>query len=505
MKILLVELPIDNWNRFGRHYLPNPGTLAVGTYLKHHGYDVKIIDTYAQGMGWNALRDILKREQPDMVGSSSYTVDIYGRSLLARLIKEINLGIVTVLGGVHASLVPEETLRLARAVDYIVIGEGEETFLELVQNLAAGRDKRQMGSVKGLAFMLDDKYVRTAPRSLISNLDKLPLPDYSLLPMDRYRNVYFPGPPQAGFCFYTSRGCTSRCAFCSETVLWEHRWRGRSAGKIVEEFSILNRRFAKKFFLLNDDNFLFDRQRNEQFVEAMARSRLRIEFRAGVRVDTLLRDKDLLPDLRRVGLTALQVGVEHFDQRVLDGMKKGYRSDQFEQALQVIRQARIPFPRYFFIVGNADDNEQTMNKIISQSKRYGLGVIQISNLTPWPGTPLFQELSRAGKIKRKDYRRYDFKNVIAPTEYLNMRQVTLLRMSLFYRWYFNIKILLRNWPNRYLRHFHLQLLTSMYVTSLCYILANKWKLWRLSWYNRRIHEIFQEHMKMSVTEESHVQ
>ncbi|MBM3245255.1 MAG: cobalamin B12-binding domain-containing protein, partial [Candidatus Omnitrophica bacterium] len=127
-RILFIELPIDSWNRFGKHYLPNPGTLAVGTFLKNKGYSVKIVDTYAEGIGWNKLAEVIRKEKPDIIGSSTYTPDIYGRVLLARMVKKINPAITTVFGGTHISLVPEETLRLARDIDFAVIGEGEETF-----------------------------------------------------------------------------------------------------------------------------------------------------------------------------------------------------------------------------------------------------------------------------------------------------------------------------------------------------------------------------------------
>jgi len=496
-KILLIELPIDAWNRYGRHYLPNPGTLAVGTFLKKNGYDVKIVDTFAQGIGWNKLIDIIKEYAPDIVGSSSYTVDMYGRALLSRIVKSINPAITTVLGGIHASLVPEETLRLAKEVDFLVLGEGELTFLELIKKLESGKSKSGMRDVDGLAFMEGENFIKTNRRNFIENLDKIPLPDYSMLPMVKYRNMYFPVPPHESFCFYTSRGCQNKCNFCSETVLWGHCWRGRSAELVVEEFSILNKNYGKKAFLLNDDDFLFNRQRNIEFIERMSKSGLDIEFRAGARVDTLLRDKDLLVSFRKVGLTALQVGVESFYQNTLDSMNKNYRSDRLKEAVECIKSAGILYPCYFLVTGNENDNWKTMSSIIKKSKEYNFGVMHLSTLTPWPGTPLFEEMKTRGRIKDFDYRKYNLKNAVMSTKYLSTKQVALIRALLFYRWFFSPVVFIRNFfSNRYLRYAHLRTIFSLHLIRIYYLFMNLTKLWKVLWYNRMIDSIHREHLQL---------
>ncbi|MBU1727673.1 MAG: B12-binding domain-containing radical SAM protein [Candidatus Omnitrophica bacterium] len=494
LKILLVELPIDSWNRYARRYLPNPGTLALATYLKSKSCDVKLIDTYAEGIGWKKLAKFIRKEDPDIIGSSSYTPDIYGRILLARITKKINPSIVTVLGGCHVTLVPEETLRLAKAIDYAVLGEGEETFFELVQALGNSVSSKDMGNIRGIAYLNDDTLIKTEPRPFIKNLDSLPMPDYSLIPMARYTNsYYFPYPANQGFSATFSRGCPEKCNFCAESAFWQSSWRGRSAKAVVEELKVLNKKYGKRFFLFYDDNFMFNRQRNIEFIEEMRKSGLKIEYRIGARVDTLLRDRALLKDLRSVGLTALQIGVESFDQDVLNGMHKNYNVEKMKELSHSLKEAGIPFPMLFFVIGNYNDNRKTLLDITRKSKKYGFNAIQVTSLTPWPGTHFFEEVDNRGLIQVKDYRLYDFKNAIMPTKYLTTQKVDFWRFYLFFKWYSDIGVFLSNMKNRYLRHYHLYSVSILLLNIFCYRFIHFFKIWNLFWYNRLIDRIHKEH------------
>lgn len=492
-KILLVELPIDSWNRpKAGHYLHNPGTLSIGTYLKQKGYNVKIIDSYAQGLSWNRTIETIRNERPDIVGSSSYTTDIYGRILLARTIKKINPSIVTVLGGYHVSLAPEETLRLARDIDYAVIGEGEETFSELVGALENGKLKKDMHSVKGLAYFHDGEFVTTEPRPLIEDLDELPMPDYSMIPMDKYRSTYFPCPPRQSSSCWFSRGCIEKCSFCSATVLWQHCWRGRSAMNIVNELMILNKKYGKKAFVFTDNDFLFNRKRNLEFIEEMKRSGLKIDFRPLSGVKTLLRNKDLLGDLRKIGLTAIQIGIESYNQDTLNKISKNYEIEQLKEISYYIKKAKIPYTRVFLIVGHYEDDRRSILGLIKKTKEYGFGAIQISCSVPWPGTQLFYEAKKRRIIEVWDYRRYDWENAIMSTRYLSLNQVNLLKLWLFFKWYFDIFVFMRNLTNRYLRHYHILTLYSVFLSLIHYSLISKFK--KLFKYNRLVNEVYKDHL-----------
>lgn len=494
-KILLVELPNNLWTRYRKHNMPCNASLAIGTYLKSRGHNVKIIDSNVEGVGWNGLRKIIENEQPDVVGSGSYTSDIYERILLARLVKKANPSIVTIFGGCHITLASEETLTLAKSIDYAVLGEGEESFLELLTAIERGAVKKDMHSIEGIAYFEKGTYVRTDPRPLIKNLDDLPMPDYSMIPMDKYRIADFNFPGKEGFMCSFSRGCTGQCSFCLENAIWNNSWRGRSAKKIVEELRFLNKKFGKKGFLFNDNNFLFCRSRNIEFIEEMGRSGLKIEFSVLTRVDTLLRDRDLLKGLRSVGLTGLKIGIESYQQDIIRGINKNYNPERIKEMFYHVKNSNIPFLMLLFIIGNYEDEKESLSETISKTKRYcPSAVVKISYLTPWPGTKLFEEMNRQNRIKILDYRRYNFVTPIAATKYIGLKELRLMRLFLFFKWYLDISVFFNNLFNKRLRCFHIRNMIPSLLHVFCSKLMLKSGAWRLFWYNRFIEQIYREHL-----------
>lgn len=157
MKILLFVEPNSDFlpmpMRVG-FYFPNTGILTIAAYLEQHSHNVKIIDMIALNLTWEDIPALIKNENPDLVGISGLTKNAYMCMGLAKIIKQANPRIVTVFGGAHFSLVPEESLRICKEIDYIVIGEGEITFLELVNKLAGQGKKETVSKVDGVAYLI---------------------------------------------------------------------------------------------------------------------------------------------------------------------------------------------------------------------------------------------------------------------------------------------------------------------------------------------------------------
>ena len=228
----------------------------------------------------------------------------------------------------------------------------------------------------------------------------------------------------------------------------------------------------------------------------MNRSGLKIEFRAGARVDTLLRDKDLLGDFRKIGLTSLQIGIESYDQKAIDSLSKNYACERVGELSRHIREANIPLASAFLIIGNYCDDKASILRLLKMTKKLGFGTMQISALTPWPGTDLYHQLKKEGQIKKFDYRLYNFKNAILPTAKLTLKQVQRFRRSLFYRWWFNPLVFIRNVFDVHRRHLHFYTLFSIQPAAVLYLIVHKLGLWRLFWYNRIIDKIYKEHMEL---------
>lgn len=447
MKILLFVEPVSEYlpmpMRLG-FYFPNIGILTIAAYLQQHSHDVKIIDMIALNLAWEDIPSLIKNERPDLVGISGLTKNAYMCMGLAKIIKQVDHRIVTVLGGAHFSLVPEESLRICKEIDYIIIGEGEITFLELIKNLLAEKKKEAMSKIEGVAYLIGEDYIQTPLRPLISNLDDLPLPAYHLLPMSKYR-LSILGKSGIGCNF--SRGCLYSCKFCSETVVWNHTRRGRSAGKIIEELELLVNKYGKKTFWFSDNDFLQDSQRNVIFLEEMEKKDLAIKFLIYTRADVLIKNKNLLKRLKKVGLVSVIVGVENFSQELLNEWNKKIVVQDIELISEYIHQAGIPVFECDLICGSYNDNKDSLLKSLRISKRLKVNFFKLSMLTPWPGTEFFSQMKQKGRIKVWDYRRYDFDHGIMDTKYLSVEQLERMQAWVVAKWWLNPGRILKNFSN----------------------------------------------------------
>jgi anaerobic magnesium-protoporphyrin IX monomethyl ester cyclase len=210
-------------------------------------------------------------------------------------------------------------LNLGKEVDFACVGEGEVTLKEFVEAVDGG--EKDFSRIKGLAFRDGAQIIRTEPRPFIDNLDSLPMPAYHRVPMESpLYSIDVIGPKCVVPSF--SRGCGYKCTFCTETLRWRNRWRGKSAWKIVEEIEYLQKNYGIKTFLVGDNDFLWDRKRNYEYCELMEKNGLKANLWIQARPDHIMRDADLVPRLRKVGLFEVLLGIESFEQSMMDTWDK---------------------------------------------------------------------------------------------------------------------------------------------------------------------------------------
>ncbi|MCG2677015.1 B12-binding domain-containing radical SAM protein [bacterium] len=430
MRVFLVDAPHKIWPAL-RGWVPNPGLLAIGAYIEND-FEVKVLDGTVLERTWFGLEEIIKRAKPEVVGittiSTCFIIDTFNA---CRLIKEVSPKTTIVAGGTHPSLVPEETLRLCPEIDYIVVSEGEITFHEFLKTFERG--ERDFSGIKGLAYLDGDKFVYNGDRALIEDLDSLPLPAYHLF--DMYHPLYHMASEGKDTLHATfSRGCSHRCTFCSETALWKHRRRGMSPKKMVDIFQHLNEKYGRKTFLIGDDIFNYDRQVTKEFCEEMIRRKIKVNYWFQSRADYILRDKDLLPLLKKAGCFQILIGIEHYSQKALDSYHKGTTIEQNLEALKAARKEGL------FIVGAMmmgwwEDGEEGIRSLDRFCRPYvshfGLGM-----LTPIPGTPFYNEAKRLGRIEEKDYSKYDLLHPIMPTKYMTREELANLQLNMHRHYYF---------------------------------------------------------------------
>lgn len=416
MKVLLVEHPKKLWPLFGNGVAQPIHLAYLAAVLEDNEVDVDILDCSALGYGWKEYEKVLEKTSPDIVGVSGITPFLSAATKTVRIAKKVNPKVVTVVGGTHFTLNARQCLMDYPEIDYVVLGEGEITLLELVKAL---EDDINLSKVKGIAFR-NRKHIRiTSQRPLIEDLDTLPLPAYHKLPMEKYRFVVW-GPDMC--VMSSSRGCPFHCRFCTEQKIWRNRWRGRSARKLVEEMELLKNKYGVKIIWFGDDCFNLNRRRNEQFIVELEQRDLNMQWYIETRVDTLLRDADIVPRMAKLGLFHALLGVESSSKYDLEYLKKNINLSETKKAVDLLKQHGI-IAHTNFIVGLPHDTNKSIRRTIAFAKSLDPDVAIFVPLTPFPGTDLYEEMVKAGLLTESDFANFDFITPVARTNSLSRRQL----------------------------------------------------------------------------------
>lgn len=358
------------------------GLCYLHACLREAGYDSLLVNF----SGWSPSR--IERElmklKPDMIGISQWTHNRHASLDLAARCRRLFPEIAIIMGGAHATFCYEELLADGSPVDCVVIGEGEQTLLELAGHMAGHTDWRD---IDGLALRRDGKIHVTAGRALLANLDLLPIPAryfaYSIgLDMDL----------QPEF-IVTARGCPSACHFCSSPAFWGKKVRFRSPDAIVDEIIHIRSQFGLIYFSLRDDTFTADRGRTLEFCSRLIDRQADILWNCQSRVTAI--DKELLIMMKQAGCECIQLGVESGSPRILKQLGKNIALSQVEQACSDIREVGISLSVYLIsdVPGEtADDLRQTIDLM----RRIHPDDGYVSPLAYYPGTRLFADALATG-------------------------------------------------------------------------------------------------------------
>jgi len=438
MRIFLVDPPHKLFPGL-RMWAPSYGLLSLAAYLQEkRQFAVEILDCTTFSDPWGELARRISAAKPSLIGVTCSATCLSPEALqVIRLAKGVSPESLLVAGGGHFSLVAEEVLSEIQELDYIVTGEGEITLSELASRLEKG--ERVVEDIPGLAFRRDDAVVFTEPRGLVKDLDSLPMPAYHLLDMkaDAY---YWHGMGTRAFGISTSRGCGDRCAYCSESRFWEGVWRGRSGAMVVEEMRYLNRHYGKSLFVFNENSFNWSRARVEEFLAELGRSGLKVDFWFQSRLRDIIRDADLMPEFKRLGLYEVMLGVESVNPQVLDHYQKRQSREMAQEAIDILRRNGIMVMTNVMF-GDWHDSEETLREIFDFVKRQG-DFLVLTITTPLPGTRYYQEINERGLIQDQNYAHYDFMHPILPTKYLGRDGVWGLQQKYLRKYYTQPRIML---------------------------------------------------------------
>ena len=369
------------------------GLCSLHACLREAGFDAVL----ANFSGWTDadIRRQLSILKPDIAGISQWTHNRRAALDLAGLVRMGNPDCMVIMGGAHATFSYAQILRDGSPVDCVVLGEGEETLLEIVRHRKDGTSWRD---VNGIACLSNGEIVCTPPRAPLNNLDNLPMAAGFL-----EQSVGVDIPLQAEF-ILTARGCPSACHFCSSPKFWQRKVRFRSPDRIVEEMLFIRDRYGLIYFSLRDDTFTADRARTIEFCRLLIERRTRILWNCQSRVNAL--DEELLVWMKRAGCECIQLGVESGSPRVLSRIGKTITPAQVEHAAGLIRQVGINLSIYLItdVPGETeDDTRQTIELI----RRIRPDDGYVSPLAYFPGTRMFEEAVSAGQVDRNVFEQND--------------------------------------------------------------------------------------------------
>lgn len=367
----------------------------VAAVLEKNGYMVKILDLPVLGVSENSLSTIIRQEKPDVVGVTAMTPTINSAVSIVEKVKECDSNITVVLGGAHATILPEETLKSVPEIDVIVRGEGEQTTLELVKVLEKNPDS--LNQVLGITYRERGSVRNNPSRPPISDLDTLPFPAFHLLPMGKYRLHPPFGRRTPVMPIITSRGCPYRCIFCSKAVFGK-KYRSNSPAYVVDEIRFLNEKFGVKEIKFYDDVFTLDRKLVVALCMQLKEQGIDIPWTCETRVNLV--DSELLGVMKDAGCYMIEYGVESGNQRVLNSLKKDITLEQTIKAFELTHETGIETVAYFMI-GSPQETSETIDETIEFAKKIDPDFVQFSIATPYPGTELYSLALEDGQVPEK--------------------------------------------------------------------------------------------------------
>ena len=425
MKVLFVEPPKDIWFVMGEYLPPPYGIIQLAAYLEREAKDVEIevLDCNAQQVDWEGMEKRIESFNPDIVASSGLaTCNTYLVARTLETAKKVNHDVLTVAGGQHFTATAQESLETYPEIDVIVRGEGEQTLVELVENT---NKKSLFPQIKGISFRYKRKILHNPPRPLIENLEELPYPGYHFVKdvVHKYHFAAMAGLEARYALIEGSRGCSHRCTFCTQWRHWQGICRVKSPKRIADEMEFCYRNYGTRFIWLTDDNFGLGKRARSLADEIIQRGIADdlMWFTQG-RCDDVVRNRELLPKLRKSGLRWILLGVESPNESTLESFKKGITPEDAKKAVKLLRENDI-FAQAMLIIGERKDTAKSIANLRAFMNDLDPDFVIFAILTPFPGTQIFDEAKRNGWIEDSNWSHYDMVHAIMPTETLSRKEV----------------------------------------------------------------------------------
>lgn len=433
---------------FTKPYFTAKAPLNLGylcAFLKQHGHEVRVLDlSLTQNI--SLLKDTLKTFKPHLVGISAYTPNVLDGFEAIKIIKSIDNKYITVMGGPHSTSIPEDTLEVCPELDFIVIGEGEATLLDLCSALEKNSD---INGVAGLCYRLNGDIVRTQPRSLMERLDDLPFPDRDIIaPSYRRLKIFDPNlnlPLDKIMEVITSRGCTDFCTFCTVHRAYMEKGRSlrlRSPENVLKEVETFRSKNDIRHVSFLDDNFTINRERTRKIINGL--KQMDLTWNCDSRVNLV--DESLIHEMVEAGCKKVSIGVESGSDRILKLINKNITTDQARRVFKWCHEAKLETIQANFLIGShPDETLEDINKTRALIKELKPHRLLLSVIVPFPGTKVREQMLERNLIFSNDWRKYILMNEAPPpwrTTHFSSEQLQNLQNNMIVEFYFSFSNML---------------------------------------------------------------
>jgi len=372
--------------------MPPIGILSIAAWLEQHGYVADVIDCYAHPDSDGRIRDALRETRPAWIGFSCTTSAFLDGVRLAKLAKEVLPGVRTVFGGVHVSSQKELAVENYPEVDIAVMGEGEETMLELLET-GPDADSGALSRIVGLVHRLPDGKGNDTGRRKGMDLDRLPLPAYDKLTgyPEKYSLPIFNYPRHPSTSAVASRGCPYACSYCDRSVFGRD-YRSNSPEYIYNHMKHLKERFGIRHINFYDDQFTFQTKRVDELCRLLIDKPLGMTFNCAVRANHV--KEPTLRLMKQAGCWMVSLGIETGDEELLKKHRKQSRLTELAEKIRVMSKIGLRV-KGLLMIGLPGETEQTVRRTMDYVFSLPLDDMNLTKFTPFPGSPLYREIKAA--------------------------------------------------------------------------------------------------------------
>ena len=381
--------------------MPPYGLAVLAACVEEAGFSVKILDTYAEKLAVDDVEEFIKKnyDEPRFIGLTSSTVNVKHAYAVAEICKKLWPDTTIIFGGVHATSKPEEPIR-SNVAKYVIRGEAEYTFTDLIKG-------KQLSEINSLTYRNEKGEIIHNKEGEFVDLNKLPIPAYHLLPMEKYYPAVGSYKRLPAMNVVTSRGCPGKCTFCYQP--FGNILRQKEPRKIADEIKLLQEKYGIKEICFYDDNFTTFKKNIRELCSIFLAENINITWICFARVDWI--DIELLLLMKKAGCHQILFGAESGSQMILDNIRKHITPEKVRKAVEAAKEAGIDC-RVTFLFGNPGETEETMQQTIDFALELDPEIALFNIVSPNPGTQMYDWAVENNLLSEKQWDEYDWGEVI---------------------------------------------------------------------------------------------